>query len=193
MINGTLKYCENILKCKDINDRRIEGCTGDCDECPIDKYANGDCTKIKTSLIELQNIAKEFIYNNKPNSIKTFQEVVRDIKENEIWEVVVKDYTIESITLLDGHIILNSDEGSKEDTFLNINPDVRFKLQRKKVSFTEAFAAYEEGKEIESDYNGDKFKLINGLNYHDWGYKGYNEDDLGFGVDEIRGKWYINE
>ena len=67
----------------------------------------------------------------------------------------------------------------------------KFKLQRKEYTFEEAFKAYEEGKEIESCYSQYKYKKEGGLDlYSKTGNEWYGEDN--FEIDEIRGKWDIN-
>lgn len=61
-----------------------------------------------------------------------------------------------------------------------VDLNAKYKLKRKKYSFTEAFKAYEEGKEIESCINSD------------WYYK-LGECELLVYAKEIKGEWYIND
>ena len=70
----------------------------------------------------------------------------------------------------------------------------KYKLKRKEYTFQEAFKAYEGGKEIESDFNGYKYKKINGIDMR-LKYMGEEwEEDFGrFDMREIRGAWYIND
>ena len=74
---------------------------------------------------------------------------------------------------------------------LQISEEDTFKLKRKEYTFEEAFKAYEKGKEIESCYSQYKYKKEGGLDlYSKTENEWYGEDN--FEIDEIRGKWYIN-
>lgn len=119
------------------------------------------------------------------SNLKTFREVIRDIKEGEI-------YT-DGCTI----IFMKNDKIKIKDVFKNFDESYtysndyrKFKLKRKEYSFNEAFKAYEEGEEIESlvnniKYKNGKFKLENNYEY-ELGKK------LGFSVEQIKEKWYIN-
>lgn len=124
---------------------------------------------------------------------KTFQEVIRDIKEGEVWECVMnKNITIDSVGV---------ELDSLDWTNMMLLPlQAKFKPKRKKYTFQEAFAAYEEGKEIESIITGikcQKRRLPYETEVKDCCY--YNDElkDIGmlreFTINEIRGSWYINE
>ena len=113
---------------------------------------------------------------------KTFREVIATIKEGETW---VND--IAPISYIrrreDGILDFNENEG--------INLFCTYTLQKKQYTFEEAFKAYEEGKEIESCYSQYKYKKEGGLDlYSKTENEWYVEDR--FEIDEIRGKWYIN-
>lgn len=130
------------------------------------------------------------------NSEKTFRELIIgwcNVKPYEIWE---SEYFIISKDV-DGDLKIEHKEGFNECVGIFINPEDVFKPQRKQYTFTEAFAAYEEGKEIESCVS--KCRFIKG------NLKGQNKilnDEIneftdiakGYGLEfeEIRGKWYIN-
>lgn len=113
----------------------------------------------------------------------TFKEVIANIKEGEVW--VSNTAPIRFIRLrANGALDFNENEG--------INLECKYILERKKYSFTEAFKAYEEGKEIESIHSGYRYKKVNGIDlYTRGGKEWYEEDD--FEIDEIREEWYINE
>lgn len=110
---------------------------------------------------------------------KTFREVIATIKEGETW---VND--IAPISYIrrreDGILDFNENEG--------INLFCTYTLQKKQYTFEEAFKAYEEGKEIESCYSGDKYMIQHGGS--DCYADGSKTGTIGF--NEIRGKWYIN-
>lgn len=119
---------------------------------------------------------------------KTFREVIRDIKEGEVW---VNDVApISYIRLREGGVLdFNVNEG--------INLFCKYTLQRKECNFEEAFKAYEEGKEIE-DYRGVKYKKIDRIDHYKLKWEEefntrVDEDDYWFSFEEIRGKWYIND
>lgn len=111
---------------------------------------------------------------------KTFREVIADIKEGEVWEC--------------GHILITkSNDGielkgmSSYSSYFTDDNKI-FKPQRKEYTFEEAFKAYEDGKEIESCYSGDKYMIQHGGS--DCYADGSKTGTMGF--NEIRGKWYIN-
>lgn len=113
---------------------------------------------------------------------KTFREVIATIKEGETW---VNDIAPISYIRLreDGVLDFNENEG--------VNLFCTYTLQKKQCTFEEAFKAYEEGKEIESCYSKYKYKKEGGLDlYSKTENEWYGEDS--FEIDEIRGKWYIN-
>lgn len=111
---------------------------------------------------------------------KTFREVIADIKEGEVWEsennscdvIIVKDMT--GIQIRD----------FKDNALVFFSDSWKFKLRRKQYTFTEAWKAYEEGKEIESCVRGGRYQLEK--------YSTVSEVNSFIWFDEIRGKWYIN-
>lgn len=152
-------------------------------ELTVDKVY-GECYQVKENhwywtdemLEEVKSEVKE----------KTFREVIADIKEGEIWVS-----SFRKIVKSNKNIIIEK-IGGAESTDIVINLDKTYTLQRKEYSFEEAFKAYEEGKEIESCYSQYKFKKANGVDlYSRRENKWYEEDN--FEIDEIRGKWYIND
>lgn len=115
---------------------------------------------------------------------KTFREVIADIKEGQAWD----DGSME-IRKEKGEIVIEFEYAVNRAYFDEV---ARFKLQRKEYTFEEAFKAYEEGKEIESCKY--KYKKIKGKDmcYLKEG-KRWIEGYPAFKLEEIRGKWYINE
>ena len=117
---------------------------------------------------------------------KTFKEVIEDIKEKEVWED--KNFVL---TLgYDGKIRITHKEGFDNCVAIYIDINGKFKLKREEFTFTEAFKAYEEGKEIESLESGYKYKqnkMFSNL-MGSW----FQDDNRIFSLKEIRGKWHIN-
>lgn len=133
---------------------------------------------------------------------KTFREVIADIKEGEVWESAQNCFQLKEIRCVEGRVKFKL-EGvfvEKTDNSNNVNTgeglSQTFKLQRKQYSFEEAFKAYEEGKEIESCIKNFKIKKLNNKPHYiykhmsEWDY--INNNDACFSIDEIQGKWYIN-
>ena len=109
---------------------------------------------------------------------KTFREVIADIKEGEVWED--KNFVL---TLgYDERLRITHKEGFDNCVAIYIDINGKFKLKREEFTFTEAFKAYEEGKEIKSLYSDIKY-------YQDVSNEGLIEY---LSIEEIRGKWYIN-
>lgn len=125
----------------------------------------------------------------------TFKEVIANIKENEVWECTRKDARVKKIRMVNDLLVFDYGDTITEKQSAIRGTDT-FKLQRKEYTFEEAFKAYEEGKEIESGSykykkcNGaDCFKLIRSIK-DEWIKC---EDGFEIHLDEIRGKWYIND
>jgi len=110
----------------------------------------------------------------------TFIEVIANIKDGEIWENEKQRVARIYINKL-GNVQLEGDDIDFAQNFSTcVDLNAKYKLKRKKYSFTEAFKAYEEGKEIESCINSD------------WYYK-LGECELLVYAKEIKGEWYIND
>lgn len=119
---------------------------------------------------------------------KTFREVIATIKEGETW---VNDIAPISYIRLreDGVLDFNENEG--------VNLFCTYTLQKKQCTFEEAFKAYEEGKEIESLVSEIKYRrfdekvslFVFGENED---FSSINNDNAIFSINEICGKWYIN-
>lgn len=118
---------------------------------------------------------------------KTFREVIADIKEGEVWESHCKKI----IGFKDGDFEIRDNDGHKFGNAVSIRSANKYRLKRKEYTFEEAFKAYEEGKEIESRYNQYKYKKIDGIDAYSKTKNDLYKADS-FGINEIRGKWYIN-
>ena len=119
----------------------------------------------------------------------TFREVIANIKEGEVWDSGYKRIYINSRGYIE---IVYIDDGSSSSMMF---PDYEnFKLQRNKVSFSTAFKAFKEGKEIESFVSGYCFinKHKEYLTVKDDDSHTYFEMDPMFSFEEIQGEWYIN-
>ncbi len=119
---------------------------------------------------------------------KTFREVNATIKEREVWENEFLE-----IRLINNYIDIKNKNGWVKGEHISIKEDLLFTLKRKQYSFKEAFKAYEEGKIIESCVTGDKY-TFNGSNdlICKNGSNGYRKLKSIY-IEEIKGKWYIND
>ncbi|WP_346905929.1 hypothetical protein [Clostridium sp.] len=119
----------------------------------------------------------------------TFREVIANIKEGEVWESSNKTIKYDDDY---GRIVVNDYSHPKSDTFF-FDDSIKYRLKREEVTFQEAFAAYEDGKEIGSIESKIKYKKIKNIdNFYS---RGYNDFFQNFTLDisEIRGGWYIND
>lgn len=123
---------------------------------------------------------------------KTFREVIADIKEGEVWVQTEEGYVTERIYCVDGGIYLTLKQSRS-----SFGTSGKYKLERKEYTFEEAFKAYEEGKEIESCIEGQRYKKEGGEDYYfDFNKEKYIllewDKDI-FTITSIRNKWYIND
>ena len=112
---------------------------------------------------------------------KTFREVIRDIKEGEVWECdkeVTYEIKTKSGTYLSMYktLITSIEKEIRFNEGNCFNEVDRFKLIGEVSNFTDAFKAYEEGKMIQSVKTWRKYQKY---------------DNKGFEIDEIRDKWLI--
>ena len=122
----------------------------------------------------------------------TFKEVVANIKEGEVWEVVKEQYGIRKVWMSHGDLRI---ENNTNKAITCIDGNGKFKLQRQRHTFQEAFESFKQGKEIESCVNntrfikiGDTIKRIDTSGY----MVGYSQTEEFFSIKEIQGNWYIN-
>lgn len=146
------------------------------------KINNHDQYAFKEEELELYD--EYFVGGNKMEL--TFKEVIANIKENEVWKSEFK-----SIQKRNGIITIENLKGSSN--IFAFNDSIKYKLQRKEYTFEEAFKAFMEGKRVEScenvtykiNNNKDNSYWMNGVEYY--------FDDTMLSINEIRGKWYIND
>lgn len=126
----------------------------------------------------------------------TFQEVIANIEDGEVWECTRKTARVKEIKKngkVKNSLIVFDFGCLTEDTRASIQGTDTFKLKRKEYTFEEAFKALEEGKEIESLETYERLKLKDGrLVYFD-SYDGQFNHADGIEYNEIKGKWYIND
>lgn len=151
--------------------------------------------KDKRSYKIITNNGMQVLYNKERFEIveednkmqeKTFREVIADIKEGEIWESVNKEIRCYPNGIKISHI-----KKGRCTPAMYMESDNKYKLKRKEYTFEEAFKAYEEGKIIESCYSQFKYKRANGVDLYSRTENNWYEEN-NFEIDEIRGKWYIN-
>ena len=120
---------------------------------------------------------------------KTFREVIRDIKPYESYRCDLRGaHTIRIDCNKTGAIKINSMFQCCE-----IAPCYEFEKIKSRVPFDIAIEEYYKGKEIESAYSGDKYKIINKTNSKK---KCFNQKWLpndSIDINEIRDDWYIND
>lgn len=126
----------------------------------------------------------------------TFKEVIANIKEGQVWECTRENARLKTINIKKGSINFIYKDGLAMEVF-GVKETDTFVLQRKEYTFQEAFKAYEEGKEIESCIEGQKYKKEGGEDYYfDYGKNKYmllEWDRDCFTITSIRNKWYIND
>lgn len=122
----------------------------------------------------------------------TFKEVIANIKEGQIWESDIKIIKCS----INGNITVRN-KIDNNSQIMNFNKDNLYKLKREEYTFQEAFKAYEEGKEIENIVTKYKFKKSNDgmikITQRSGNITLTNESSVFVTIDEIRGKWYIND
>ena len=172
-----INMCKQLVNGINFLDANCDGLS--CEDCPFDEENNNYICCGSDNYRNYKEIAKNFLKNNGVDEMKTektFKEVIADIKEGEVWESNSIAYDIKTIEMYNGSIEIKR---RNMDNEIFIRKETLFKLQRKQYNFTEAFAAYEEGKEIESCISG-----------REWGLKILSFNT--FTIEEIRKKWYIN-
>lgn len=130
----------------------------------------------------------------------TLEEVIVKIKDGEVWECTRKTARVKEIKKNgegENSLIVFNFGCLTEDTRASIQGTDTFKLKSKKYTFEEAFRAYEEGKEIECCYGGQKLKKENKkdyyFNYDKEEYVPLSFDEAFFDIATIRSEWYIND
>lgn len=117
--------------------------------------------------------------------IKTFKEIISEgIRPGDIW---IGKYFI--LSNVDDGIYIEHEEGSFDCDGILIYPSDEFELQPKQYYIEYTMSELLAGKEIESVVTGRKYKLeFKGSDYFSDGTK-----TVIFSLDELKGKWYIND
>ena len=124
--------------------------------------------------------------------MKTFKEVVRDIKEGETWETVDGSYKLKSITREEGSKCLEFNCSDETRSFY-IDPNQEFVLKIKSYDFNEAYIELLNGRVIESE-SGNIFFMKNEKIYKVEGTSDIlfaNVECPNIECTDILGKWYI--
>lgn len=191
MSNLIIDLCQKVIKggidtCKTWGEGECTGIRCEQDHCP---FAYGLLCNLGNENKRVE-IANKYLFENgieveEDNKMqeKTFREVIADIKEGETWVNVIAP--ISYIRLRENGVLdFNENEG--------VNLNCKYTLRRKEYTFAEAFKAYEEGAEIESNLY--RYKRIDNEDtffnetIKDW----YMIPSLNIELSEIRGTWYIN-
>ena len=199
MENKIKELCEYIIKAKigEKNDFECESIG--CSKCV---FLNcGICKYVKK---EHKELAEKWLQEHSPteektahkNTEKTFGGLIIgwcNVKPDEIWEsenfIISKD--------VDGDLKIEHKAGLSNCVGIFINPNDVFKLKRKEYTFEEAFNSKGIAKEIESLVSGIKYKKQdeNTMMFKDRDmddFAGISNDNAIFSIDEIQGKWFIN-
>ena len=128
--------------------------------------------------------------------IKTFEEIIMNIKGHQIWKPLASDSRVKNIESIEFNnfdgVLINLDD--KYDSVF-IPSNMEFELEQKEVSFEEAIKAFKKGKEIQSCVNGVKYRIAHSGEREMY----YNDEDgcytitPNFSLESILGMWYINE
>lgn len=157
----------------------------------IDKVMN-DGYFVNNNLFVWEEYELELYKEDKEMNSKTFTEVIRDIKIGEVW--ILRDFRIERTE--EGIFIRFENEEAGDLCGIYFEDDEKFTLQRKGISFNDAFVKFWEGVEIES-YNGNTFKY-NSITTQVT--LGNNKSNLAkvttlldgiFSAIELKNQWYI--
>lgn len=116
---------------------------------------------------------------------KTFKEVIRDIKEGEVWESYAK-----TIKLYKNGAIEIIEKGGRRQSCFSFNDSNKFNLRRLKVSFTEALESFKKGKEIESVYGKNKYRQSEMNMFVNEEY--FESCRPCISMNELTEEWYIN-
>ena len=122
--------------------------------------------------------------------MKTFKEVVRDIKEGETWETVDGSYKLKSITREEGSKCLEFNCSDETRSFY-IDPNQEFVLKLKSYDFDEAYIELLTGNVIESE-SGNIFIMQDEKIYKIEGTDHFTFVECSnIECADILGKWYI--
>ena len=129
--------------------------------------------------------------------VKTYREVLQDIRPGEIWECIESDSIIRTIRYYKDEAIEMECTPSSQSNIFYVDIDKKFKEKKEEVEFEDAIKALKKGKIIESCETlrlckmderliGKKIILIKAINSSVW-----TDFYTVFKSEEIFGKWYI--
>ena len=120
---------------------------------------------------------------------KTFREVIRDIKPNESYICDIRGVNTIRIDCNEvGTIKINSMFQCCE-----IAPCYEFEKIKSRVPFDIAIEEYYKGKEIESAYSSNKYKVIDYIHCVKISSNSEWEATVNMQINEIKNDWYIND
>ena len=124
--------------------------------------------------------------------MKTFKEVIRDIKRGETWVTVKNGYRLKSISCGEDKGILEFNYSNETRSF-NIDPNQEFVLDRKLYDFNEAYIELLNGRVIESESGNIFFMKDEKMYKVKEGSDILYTDVECFDIEctDILGKWYI--
>ena len=126
--------------------------------------------------------------------IKTFEEIIMNIKGHQIWKPLASDSRVKEIESIefDGFdgILINLDDKYNS---VFIPGDMKFKLQQEEVSFEKAIQELKKGKTIESVYDNQIYKIKDNNIYSlmdngEWLTYTYPFNEM-----QILNDWYVND
>ena len=129
--------------------------------------------------------------------VKTYREVLQDIRPGEIWECIESDSIIRTIRYYKDEAIEMEYTTFSQSGIFYVDIDKKFRLKKEEVEFEDAIKALKEGKIIESCETlrlckmderliGKKIILTKAINSSVW-----TDFYTVFKSEEIFGKWYI--
>ena len=130
--------------------------------------------------------------------VKTYREVLQDIRPGEIWECIESDSIIRTIRYYEDEAIEMEYTPSSQSGIFYVDIDKKFKLKKEEVEFEDAIKALKEGKTIESCETLSLYKirrrcmddtiLTSKQDSPSW-----LDLDCNFKTKEVLGKWCIYE
>lgn len=130
--------------------------------------------------------------------VKTYRQVLQDIRPGETWECIESDSIIRAIRYYKDEAIEIEYTTFSQSGIFCVNIDKKFRLKKEEVEFEDAIKALKEGKIIESCVTASLYKikrrcmddtiLTSKQNSPSW-----LDLDCNFKTKEVLGKWFIYE
>ena len=130
--------------------------------------------------------------------VKTYREVLQDIRPGETWECIESDSIIRAIRYYEDKAIEMECTPSSQLGIFYVDIDKKFRLKKDEVEFEDAIKALKEGKIIESCVTTSLYKIrrrcmddriLTGKQ----GTTSWLDLDCNFKTKEVLGKWCIYE